>query len=307
MNILTPLDIGIAMGLVFAWSVLALALAFRLFHFPDLTVEGSLPLGAAIFGVLVQRHGLPLAAAIPAAMLGGAAAGALTALILIRFRLNKFLAGILVIAVTYSLSLRVMDGSNIGLLQTPSFFSLPIIERLDELTLAGASIHMGSILVLALMAAAGAAILVVGLSSRRGMRMRVAGSNPVYARSLGISVPKYLVIGLAFTNSLAALSGCLLSMWQGFCDISMGQGILILCLAAITIGERLIPSKAISTQAFVVCAAIIGSIAYQVLVAYAVRFGFAPTDLKLVTAVLVLGIVAFRMTGNGEFFEESVR
>ncbi|MDD5094601.1 MAG: hypothetical protein PHV74_09510 [Dehalococcoidia bacterium] len=297
---LVPLDIGLVMGLLLAWAVVALALAFRLLDFPDLTVEGSLPLGAAVFAILM-KSGFSMPVAIGFAVLSGGAAGALTGFIHVRFKLNKFLSGIIVIAIAYSLSLRIMGASNIGLLQASSLFD--IVEPLNNSVIS--RFHLGTIVLLVAMLVAGSLLILLGLSTRRGVRLRVAGSNPDYARALGINVPMNVVTGLAITNALAAFSGVLLSMHQGFADISMGQGVLILALAAMTIGERLLPEKHLPFHAFVLCAAILGSIAYQVLVAYAVRAGLAATDLKLATAVMVLLVVAFRVSRNGDLLAEA--
>lgn len=302
MNWLAPFDIGITMGLIFAWVVLSLALAFRLMSFPDLTVEGSLPLGAAVCAVLMKA-GAPLPAAMAGALLAGATAGGLTAFLHLRFRLNKFLAGIIVVAISYSLCLRVMGASNIGLLHSASLFDLaaPIDDAL------GPGLHGGTILLLSLFLAAGCALVISGLSTLRGMRLRVAGSNPEYARALGINVTMNLVIGLALTNSLAALTGVLLAMHQGFVDVSMGQGVLIIALASMTLGERLLPERALPFHAFVVLSAVAGGVFYQTLVSYAVRFGLSPNDLKLVTAVLVLLVVMLRFSRNEELFAEGVK
>lgn len=299
MNWLAPLDIGLVMGLLLAWAVLALALGFRLLDFPDLTVEGSLPLGAAVFAVL-HKGGLPMPVSMICALLVGAAAGALTGFLYVRFKLNKFLAGIIVIAIAYSLSLRVMSASNIGLLQSSSVFDL--VDSLNR-GIPG-HLHLGTILLLAGFIAVGGIALLWALATRRGVRLRVAGSNPEYAKSLGINVPLNMILGLAITNSLAAFSGLLLTMHQGFADISMGQGVLILALAAMTIGERLLPEKHLPFHVFVFLSAIVGSVAYQVLVAYAVRAGLAPTDLKLATAIMVLAVVALRVSRNGELLAE---
>jgi len=298
-NWLVPLDIGLVMGLLFAWAVIALALGFRLLNFPDLTVEGSVPLGAALFAAF-SRAGLPLTGSILAAIVGGMLAGSLTGFLHVRFRMNKFLAGIIVIAMAYSISLRIMDASNIGLLNQSTVFDL--VKPLDGV---GTGVfHSGTILILLVFLAIGSVAILAGLSSRRGLRLRVAGSNPEYAHSLGISVPRNIVAGLAITNGLAAFSGVLLAMHQGFSDVGMGQGVLILALAAMTIGERLLPEKRFPFHVFVLVSAILGSIAYQVLVAYAVRAGLAPSDLKLATAVLVLLVVALRISRNGELFTE---
>lgn len=298
MNWLVPIDIGLTMGLILAWAVIALALAFRLLHFPDLTIEGSLPLGAAVFAAL-YKHDVALPLAVLGAFVAGALVGGLTALLHVRFKLNKFLAGILVVAISYSLSLRLMGASNIGLLQLHSIFDS--LEQWDKKF--NSDFHFATVTFLAALVAIGAAVVLKASSSLNGMRLRVAGSNPEYARSLGINVLGKLVIGLAVTNGLAAVSGVLLAMKQGFADVGMGQGILILALAAMTIGERLLPHRKLSIQSFVLVAAILGSVLYQILVSYAVRAGLAPTDLKLATAILVLFVIALRFSRNGELFE----
>lgn len=296
MSWLIPLDIGFNMGLVLAWSVLALALGFRLLNFPDLTVEGSLPLGAAVFAVL-HKAGIPMTLSVCSAMIAGCVAGSLTAFLHIRFKMNKFLAGILVVAITYSLSLRIMKASNIGLLQLPTIFD--VSEPLNK-----GGFHMGTMLVLFLFIIITSIVVISGLSSRPGIKMRLSGSNPDYARSLGVNVPLNLMAGLAITNSFAALSGVLLAMHQGFADVGMGHGVLILALAAMTIGERILPEKHMPFQIFVFCSAVLGSIIYQVLVSYAIRIGLAPTDLKLATAIMVLGVIALRFNRQSDLFSD---
>ena len=302
MSNLVPLDIGLTTGLIFGGAVLALALAFRLLHFPDLTIEGSLPLGASIYAVTLKA-GSPVLVAIFFACLAGSMAGGLTAFLHVRFKLNKFLAGIIVVAICYSLSLRAMGASNIGLLQSASVYD--VVSGLDGLF--GTSYHPGTILMLSVLTTLACLLLVVVLSSRRGIKLRAAGSNPEYARSLGINVSINLIVGLAITNALSALSGALLASFQGFADVSLGQGVLILALVAMTIGERILPDRGLSYQTFVILAAIIGSLIYQVIVSYAVRFGLAPTDLKLATALLVLLVVALRVSRNGELFVEEAQ
>lgn len=227
----------------------------------------------------------------------------MTAFFHVRFRINKLLAGIIVVAITYTVSLRIMGTSNIGLLEQPSVFDL--VRTWDRF--ANGRFHAGTILLLA--ALVGAVCLAAGtaLSTRPGLRLRAAGANPEYARLLGVRVPANMVTGLALTNGLAAFGGILASMNQGFADVGMGHGILILALAAMTIGERLVPEKRLSYQAYVLLAALTGAIAYQTLVSYALRLGLAATDLKLATAVLVLLVIALRATKNGQIYLEEMK
>jgi putative tryptophan/tyrosine transport system permease protein len=302
MDFFVPLDVGISTGLIYAWPVIALAIAFRILAFPDLTIEGSFPLGAATFGILV-KNGVPAPFAVISGVGAGAVAGCLTAFFHVRFRINKLLAGIIVVAITYTMSLRIMGASNVGLLEQPSIFN--VARRWDQF--AGGRFHAGTLLVLAVL------VIIVGigstmaLSTRPGLRLRVAGANPEYARLLGIHVPVNLVIGLGITNGLAAMGGVLAAMNQGFADVGMGQGILILALAAMTIGERLVPARQLSYQSYVLLAALTGAVVYEVLVSYALWLGLAATDLKLATAVLVLLVIALKVTKNGQLFLEDLK
>jgi len=298
MTWLAPLDIGLLMGLLMAWAVISFALSFNLLDFPDLTPEGSLPLGAILFAALIKT-GMPLWLAIAGAMLAGATAGALTAFIHTRFRLNKFLAGILVAAISYSICLRILGTSNIGLLNSPSIFDY--VAHIDD---ASWGWHFGTISLLSGFLIVGVSSVLWGVQTRTGLKIRVAGSNPVYAKSIGINVPLSLIIGLGLNNAMAAFAGALLAMHQGFADVSMGQGVLILVLASMTLGEHLVPERRLSFHAFVVISAVSGSILYQTLIAYAVRFGLNPVDLKLVTALLVLAVIAFRASKEEHLLSE---
>lgn len=299
MNWLVPIDIGLIMGLIFAWAVLALSLAFRLLNFPDLTVEGSLPIGAATFAVLL-KEGIPLPIAMLAGVIAGGLTGAVTGIIYVRFKLNKFLAGIIVVAMAYSVSLRIMAAPNIGLLEYPSAFDS--FDRLNKSI--GGPYQIGIVLGLGALLLVGFLILVWVLSSRPGVRIRAAGSNGEYARSIGINVAASMILGLCVTNALAAFSGILLASYQGFADIGMGQGVLILALAAMTIGEHVVPKRKVAFYVAVIIAAIAGSVLYEILVSLSLRIGLAPTDLKLVTAILVLIVVALRISEDGQLFEE---
>lgn len=297
-----PLDIGLVMGLLLAWPVLAFAMSFRLLGFPDLTLEGSLPTGAAIYAV-ATIHGWHLSAAIFAALLGGACLGALTAVIHLRFRVNKFLAGVLVVAMSYTFDLRIMDASNIGLIQRESLFD--IVAPFNKAV--GSGFQLGTISLLACLLLFGALLLFLAINTLWGMRMRVAGSNPSYANALGLSVPVYLTAGLAISNALVAGAGAFLAMFQGFADVGMGQGVLVVALASMMMGERLAPERHFSIPAFVFISAIGGSLIYQILVAYAVRLGLAATDLKLATALFVLIVIAVRISKRDDEFLEAIR
>ncbi len=296
MNLLVPLEIGLVQGLIMVGAVLTFALAFRLLGFPDLTVEGSVPLGAGIYAVLV-RLGAALPLAVAMAGVAGAVAGATTALLHTRFGVNKFLAGIINAAILYSLTLRVMSGPNISLLQGPSLLAA-------SRALFGAGSRLGVLLTLGAAVSLLAVALLLFLGSRTGVKLRAAGSNPRFAESVGVRPDAAVVLGLAGCNSLGALSGVLQADYQGFADVTSGQGVVILALAALATGEALVPQRSVRFHQYVVLAAVAGSIVYHVIVAYAVSAGLAPTDLRLATGVLVLLVIALRFSRNDTALEE---
>jgi putative ABC transport system permease protein len=297
-----PLDIGIVMGLILVWIVLSLTIAFRMLNFPDLTIEGSFILGAAVFGTLIRTE-VPIPIAILIALFVSSLAGAFTAFIHIKFKLNKFLAGIITISICYSLSLRIMSASNIGLLQFPSIFQ--ISTGIDNYF--NNEIHVGTILLLVIVLLISSLLIILFLNSYAGLKMRATGSNNEYAKSLGLNTTMNLIFGLSITNMLAGLSGIFLVSYQGFVDINLSQGFLIIALASMTIGEKILPSARISMSKFVVLSAIAGSIIYQLIVSFAIAIGLSPTDLKLITAVLVLVVIGLRFYEDGELFSEEFK
>lgn len=295
MNWITPLQTGLEMGLIMFFAVLGLAIAFRLLNFPDLTIEGSFLLGAVGFAVM-RRSGFDIWAAILAAQMLGAFAGVVTGSLQARFHINKFLAAVIVVSICYSVALRLMGTSNIGLLSSAAMF--------DQLDSWGEpfGLYFGKILFLIGTACAIGGGIVLVLSSRAGLRWRVAGCNPTYARTLGIGVVASTMIGLGVTNALAALSGALLAVHQGFADVGLGQGVLIFALASMSLGDRLLSEQRLSVPIFVVVSSMVGSVVYQYLIALAVSAGLNPVDLKLITAVLVLILVIVRARRHDDPF-----
>jgi putative ABC transport system permease protein len=273
------IQLGLLNGLILAWAVIGFASSFRLFNFADLTVETSLPLGAGIFASLVS-HGHSLLLSMAAGVAAGALAGAVTASLHVWLHLNKLLAGVIIVAIGYSTSLALMGAPNIGLLSRAYLFG-----GLGE----GATLFFllfGTLLFFGL--------LLLFLSSRYGLRMRAAGSNRDFAASLGISPGPRIIYAVAAANALAAASGILLTSYQGFADVGMGQGTLVMALAALGIGEVFIRPGRVPPYVAVLSAALVGSVIYQCVLAAALHFGLPATDLKLATGVLVLGIVAIR-------------
>ncbi len=273
-------SVGLQQGIVWTGPALCFGVAYRLLRVPDLTVEGSYCLGAAVYASLVSNH-LPPSLAAVAAVASGAAAGSLTGFIHRRLKVNAFLSGIIVVAMLYSITLRVMSGPNISLLGLPG---LGLNSSEGQWLPAEAILLLGLVLLLAL--------TVTLLHSPTGIHLRVAGANPALARRMGVNSTSGVIAGLAICNSFSALSGAVMADQNGFADISLGQGVIIVALASLTIGERIVPVKALSYCTFVPLAAAIGSVVYALVSAAVLRIGVPATEIRLATGLIVLGAVA---------------
>jgi putative tryptophan/tyrosine transport system permease protein len=284
---------ALTIGLILSVLALGVFITFRLFAFADITAEGSLTLGAASASVLLVSGVNPLVAC-GAALLCGAAAGAVTAVIHTRFNVNRLLAGILVMTALYSVNLRIMGRSNVPLVSETTLASLA--ERAGA-RLAGSAgpVHIWgwevalrdvSMLGLALVIAVGTAtLLCLFFRTNLGMAMQAAGDSPEMTRAVGVNVDLMLVCGLALSNALIAFAGAVLAQYQGFADAQMGIGMMVWGLASVIIGEGLVGGKPFG---FLVAGAVMGSVLFRLLVAIALRGGLNPNDLKLVTAGFVL-------------------
>lgn len=288
------IESALLQGCAFSLMVLGLTVSFRFLDFPDLTVDGSFVLGAAT-GAHAIRIGVPVALATLLAIATGFLAGCCTGTLHARFRISKLLSGILMMIALYSVNFRVMGASNLSLLQVktlPDYVS--DIAGLRALSL---------IAFFALCAICAKFMLDFLLRSEWGTVLRTVGDNEMLARSLGFSTDRMKIIGLGLANALVALSGTLVSQYQGFADINMGVGMVIVGVASLIIGEavvQLVPRK--FTGGSIVqrrtAAAITGAVVYQLIVNATLRFGIVPTDLKLITALLVvLAILIGRSRG----------
>jgi putative ABC transport system permease protein len=264
-------------GTLAGFLALGVLVSFRFFRFPDLTAEGSYPLGGAVAASLLVAGAGPVPATL-AAIAAGVLAGMTTALIHTKLRINNIIAGIIVMTALYTVNLRVMGRANISLLSVRTLF--------DQATAAtGASETAVTIAVTALLLALAGAALAWFMHTDLGLAVRATGENEAMIRSLGVDTDRTKLIGLGLSNGAIALSGALVAQDHGFADIGMGIGILVTGAAAVMIGEAL--SGDGSIERWVVATAV-GVLIYQLLVALALRVGLAPVDLKLITAALLL-------------------
>ena len=270
-------------GFLFAFLSLGVLITFKFFRFPDLTAEGSYPLGGAVVAALLVR-GVDAFAATFVAGLAGALAGAVTALIHTKLRINNIIAGIIAMTALYSVNLRVMGKANTPLLATPSVFS-ETVEALDRIGFKlGDNVFTTIPIALALLVCAALA-LIWFFATDLGLAVRATGQNETMIVSLGVNTDRIKIVGLALSNGFIAVSGALVAQNHGFADVGMGIGILVSGAAAVLIGESIFGDR---TVAWWIGATIVGSLIYRLLVALALRIGFEPTDLRLITAVLLL-------------------
>ena len=269
-------------GLSYAFVALGVYLSFRVLDFPDLTVDGSFPMGAAIAAVIIAGGGDPFLATL-AGLGGGLGAGLITGLLNTKLKINALLSGILSMIALYSINLMIMGRANVSLLRVDGVFdkiaNLFALEATSVLT----------IIVLAVLAAIVLLLLTWFLHTQIGLAIRATGDNEQMIRGLGVDTNKTKLIGLSLSNGLVALSGALVAQDQGFADIGMGIGMIIIGLASVIIGESIFRPKRIG---WVVFSVVVGSIIYRLFIAVALRMGLAPGNLKLITAVLVVLVLA---------------
>ena len=283
---------AVTIGLILSLLALGVFISFRIFEFPDITADGSITLGAALASILLVRGVHPVLAT-GTALLGGALAGTLTGVIHTRFGINKLLSGILVMTALYSVNLHVMGRSNVPLLSERTLATLAehgvasARGSTGDLEVWGWSVGLrdAGMLVAALLGVAVVGLLLYAFfKTNLGTAMQAAGDNPQMIRALGVNVEHMIVLGLALSNGLVALSGALLAQYQGFADVQMGIGMVVWGLASIIIGEALVGVRQLG---FIITGAVLGSVLFRLLVAIALRGGLNPNDLKLVTAAFV--------------------
>ena len=286
------------MGLILSLLSLGMLISFRMVRFTDITVDGSITLGASISALLIV-HGYSPWVALLVSTLGGALAGSITGILYTRFKIQEILSGILVMTALYSINLRVMGRSNIPLLDTNTV-SGGIERILTGLTggapigLLGWQVPVGdmAVFVSCIIICTGVGILLCRfLLTHYGTALRAAGNNPQMVRAQGVNNHTIVVFSLALANGLVALSGSLLAQYQGFADVQMGIGMMVWGLASIIIGEAFVGRD--SGLGLTIVGVILGTILFRLLIAIALRWGLNPNDLKLVTALFVfLALVA---------------
>ena len=277
---LGTLEIGFIYGLV----AIGVYLTFRILDFPDLTVDGSFTLGAAVTATLIVL-GINAYLATLAGTLAAACAGLVTAWLNLRFNILHLLASILTMTALYTINLRVMGKPNVALIMEPTM--------LTPFEVLGIPAMYMKVIFVAVCAIIGGLLVSWFLYTQYGLAMRAVGSNKRMAQANGIAVPEKVYVGLALSNGLVGLAGALFAQTNGFADLTMGIGTIVVGLAAVIIGESLFATR---SMLVIVMSCIVGSLLYRVAVSMALNadfLGFQASDLNLITAVLVALALVF--------------
>ena len=278
-------------GFVYGILVLGVFISFRVLNFADLSVDGSFPLGSAVMVVTLLK-GFPTPLCFLMAFMAGGAAGLVTALIHTRLKVPYLLSGILTMTMLYSINLRIMNNrANISLLRFTTIFN-----RINEMTkpLGGA---WGVVIFCLLVTFAIKVALDVFFHTDLGLSMGALGANPQLVISQGMNPDVIKIYGISLSNGLASLAGAFTALYQGFADVGLGTGIIVLGLASLMLGELIIRSNKIELLTLRV---IIGSVLYRGLMYFARDYGYhirmTPNDFKLITGLLIIFCIILSKT-----------
>ena len=279
---------ALAQGLVFGLLALGVYLTFRVLDFPDLTVDGSFPLGAAVSAVLIIKGVNPFLT-LPVALAAGMTAGFVTAFLSTKLNILNLLASILTMIALYSINIRIMGKPNIALIsKTTVFDSFDCMTAFFKAHGIPASVvnpilFLGMIIVVKI-------LLDLFLHTELGLALRATGDNENMIRAQGVNTHSTIMLGVALSNGLVALCGALMAQYQGSADVNMGVGMIVAGLASVIVGEAVLGEMTVFRATLGV---VIGSVIYRFAIAFALslRIGkiqITPSDLKLITAVLVV-------------------
>lgn len=274
-------------GLIYAIMALGVYITYKILDFPDLTVDGSFPMGAAITAVLISKDFSPLIT-LPVSFILGAFIGILTGVIHVKLKVRDLLSGIIMMTALYTVNLRIAGRANLPIYNKQNIFDNDFVNGIFPEALA----NFKTVILIFIITMITKYILDWYLHTKSGYMLRAVGDNDSIVTSLGIDKGLVKIVGLSIANGLVALSGCLFAQQQRYYDASFGTGTVVIGLASVIIGTSLFKKI---TLLRVTSSVVIGSIIYKGCVAMAIRMGLQSTDLKLVTAVLFLLILVAGM------------
>ena len=272
---------AVELGIIFALLALGIYVAYRILGIPDLTIEGSFTIGAAVSAVAII-NGQPVLG-LPVAAVAGAGAGVITAFLQTKLKIQPILAGILTMTALHSVNLYVMGGrANIALLREETLFTM-----LAALT--GHTRAWRIFLPLTVTTLVGIA-LGVFFHTRVGLSVRATGDNEEMVRASSINTTFTKALGLAIANAIAALCGALIAQYQGFADINMGTGMVVVALASLIIGEAIFGRR---TVIWNICAVAAGAVIYRIILAFALSFRINPAYIRAISAIIVIVAISY--------------
>lgn len=274
----------VAQGLM--WSILAIGvfLSFRVLDVPDMTCEGSFPLGGAIAASLIASGSSPWVAIVAGAV-GGLVAGTMTGILYTKLKIPAILAGILTMIALYSINLHIMGKANISLLRVDTVFTTT--AQALHVSQSVAAFIVPAVLMILI-----SAFIYWFFGTELGMCIRATGFNPQMVRAQGVNTDTMIIMGLFISNVLIGLCGAVVAQNNGFADVGMGIGTIVIGLASVIIGEVILGADSFSAS---LLAVVVGSILYRVVIAVVLYLGMPPNDLKLFTAILVMLALAAPM------------
>lgn len=285
LGLINSMPSAIAQGLIWGIMAIGIYVTYKILDIADLTVDGSLCTGGATCVILLV-NGCPMWLALICSILAGMLAGLITGILITKLKIPAILAGILTQLALYSINLHIMGFG------TTSFSKSNLPISVDKYSLLVSSRYVrelslrNPIIVVILFVAIVIAILYWFFGTELGCSIRATGANQFMARSQGINTDKTKVIGLVISNSLVALTGAILSQYQGFADINMGRGAIVIGLAAVIIGEQLF-DKVFKNFALKLFACVLGAIIYYLVIQFVLKLGLSTDDLKMLTAIVV--------------------
>lgn len=274
-------------GFIYAVMALGVYITYKILDFPDLSVDSTFPLGAAITTVLLMNGFNPILSLILSTAVG-AAAGALTGIIHVKFRVRDLLSGIIMMTGLYTINLRITGGSaNVPLFNYNTIFNNDFINKLFPEALE----PYKTLIIITLIMLIAKLLLDLYLKTKSGFLLRAVGDNEKIVTSLAKDSGSVKIVGLSIANGLVALAGSVMCQQQRFFEISMGTGTIVIGLASVIIGTNIFKGNILKATT----AVIIGSVIYKACVAAAIEIGLDSQDLKLITAILFLVILIISM------------
>ena len=277
-------------GMIYAIMALGVYITYKILDFPDLTVDGSFPMGAAITCILISKGMNPLLT-LPISFAAGVLVGILTGVIHVKLKVRDLLSGIIMMTALYTVNLRIAGRANLPIYTNETIFDNDLVNRIFP----EAMRPYQTVIIILIFTLIVKYLLDAYLHTKSGFLLRAVGDNDMIVTSLGVDKGLVKIVGLAIANGLVSLGGCVYAQQQRYFDVSMGTGTVVIGLASVIIGTSLFKKV---TFVRVTSSVVIGSIIYKGCVALALRLGIPYTDLKLITAVLFLVSLVVSMDRN---------